>query len=195
MSLVDISALFNGEMDEHRDVAHATQIALQKPFEQWVHAIHRCFTSGGKLIFFGNGGSAADCQHLATEFTVRFKKNRPALPALALTTDTSALTAIGNDFSFEDIFARQIEALGKPHDYIIAISTSGRSPNILKALKTAKSMGIETSALTGHQGGDIVGLADLTLIVPSTTTSRIQEMHITLGQMLVGAIESIMGYD
>lgn len=148
---------------------------------------------GNKLMFFGNGGSAADAQHLATELTVRYKTNRPATAAIALTTDTSALTAIGNDFGFDELFSRQIEALGKPGDVAIGITTSGKSPNILKGLSQAKRMGIVAAAFGGKGGGNLQGLATPLLIVPSTTTARIQEMHIMLGQMLCGAIEIELG--
>ncbi len=144
-------------------------------------------------MFFGNGGSASDAQHLATELTVRYKGNRRALAAIALTTDTSALTAIGNDFGFDELFSRQIEALGKPGDVAIAITTSGKSPNILKALTQARQMGLVAAALGGKGGGGLNGLADPLLVVPSDTTARIQEMHIMLGQMLCGAIEFELG--
>jgi D-sedoheptulose 7-phosphate isomerase len=144
-------------------------------------------------MFFGNGGSAADAQHLATELTVRYKSDRAAIAAIALTTDSSALTAAGNDLGFERVFARQIEALGKPGDVAIAISTSGKSANIIAALKQARTMRIVTAAFGGKGGGDMTGLADHLLIVPSDTTARIQEMHIVLGQMLCGAIETELG--
>ena len=142
-----------------------------------------------KVFVFGNGGSASDAQHLATDLTVRYTKIRPAIAAMALTTDTSALTAIGNDFGFKYLFSRQIEALGRPGDLAIGISTSGKSPNVLQALKTAKSLEIKTVALSGCDGGQLHGLADPLLIVPSMTVARIQEMHILLGQMLCGALE------
>ena len=125
--------------------------------------------------------------------TVRYKTNRAALAALALTTDTSALTAIGNDFGFEDLFSRQLEALGKPGDVAIGITTSGKSPNIVKALKQARQMGVIAAAFGGKGGGDLLGIADPYLVVPSDTTARIQEMHIMLGQMLCGAIEIELG--
>jgi D-sedoheptulose 7-phosphate isomerase len=144
-------------------------------------------------LFFGNGGSAADAQHLATEFAVRYVKSRKPIAALALTTDTSSLTAIGNDYGFEDLFARQIEALGKKGDVAFGISTSGKSPNILKALKTAKAQGLVTIGLTGESGGDMGPLCDVLVKIPSKTTARIQEMHITLGQMLCGALEKKLG--
>lgn len=190
---MDLERFFNAEFAEHASVAEATARAVRKPFDALLARCIASLRAGGKLFFFGNGGSAADAQHLATELTVRYKTNRKAIAAIALTTDTSALTAIGNDFGFDDLFARQLEALGKPGDVAIAISTSGKSPNIIKALRQAKSMGIVPAALGGKGGGDLVGLAEPLLIVPSNTTARIQEMHITLGQMLCGAIEIELG--
>jgi D-sedoheptulose 7-phosphate isomerase len=174
-------------------VAQATRKALADGFAAMLNAWTACIRGGGKIVFFGNGGSAADAQHLATELTVRFIKDRPAIAALALTTDTSALTAIGNDLGFDLIFARQIEALGKPGDVAVAISTSGRSPNIIEGLKTARALGLLATALGGKGGGDMVGLADPLLVVPSDTTARIQEMHIAIGQMLCGALERELG--
>ena len=148
---------------------------------------------GGKILFFGNGGSAADCQHLATELTVRYKADRAPIAAIALTTDTSALTAGANDMGFDQVFARQICALGRPGDVAIGISTSGESANVIEALKTAREMGLVAAGLGGKGGGRMVGLADPLLIVPSDVTARIQEMHITLGQMLCGALEVDLG--
>jgi D-sedoheptulose 7-phosphate isomerase len=144
-------------------------------------------------MFFGNGGSAADAQHIATELTIRYKHDRVAIAAIALTTDTSALTAAGNDLGFEQIFARQIEALGKPGDVAIAISTSGKSRNVIAALEQARSMRLITAAFGGKDGGDMIPLIDHLLVVPSATTARIQEMHILLGQMLCGALEIELG--
>ena len=144
-------------------------------------------------MFFGNGGSAADAQHLAAELTIRYKKNRPAIAALALTTDTSALTAAGNDLGFEMVFARQLEALGRPGDVAIAISTSGKSANVIAGLRQARAMGLVTVAFGGKGGGDMAGLADHLLAVPSAVTARVQEMHITLGQMLCAALEIELG--
>lgn len=184
---------FASEFDEHAQVLRATRAALEPQFLKLLAECVRVLNAGGKLLFFGNGGSASDAQHLATELTVRYKGNRRALAALALTTDTSALTAIGNDFGFDDLFSRQIEALGKPGDVAIAITTSGKSPNILKALTQARQMGLVAAALSGKGGGGLHGLADPLLVVPSDTTARIQEMHIMLGQMLCGAIEFELG--
>jgi D-sedoheptulose 7-phosphate isomerase len=190
---MDLAAFFRAEFAEHLDVARKTESALSSAFAGLVGACVASLRAGGKLMFFGNGGSAADAQHLATELTVRYKADRAAIAALALTTDTSALTAAGNDIGFERVFARQIEALGKPGDVAIAISTSGKSPNILAALKQAKGMGLVTAALGGKGGGAMAGLADHLLVVPSDTVARIQEMHIALGQMLCGAIEIELG--
>lgn len=184
---------FTAELDEHIELAHTVQDQLFEPFSRTLAAWAGAIRGGHKLLFFGNGGSASDAQHLATELTVRFKRNRSAIAALALTTDTSALTAIGNDLGFDELFARQIEALGKPGDVAIAISTSGRSPNVIEALKRARDMGVTATALGGRDGGDMVGLAEPLIIVPSDTTARIQEMHIMLGQMLCGALEIELG--
>lgn len=190
---MDLTAFWNAEFAEHHEVARRTEAALGAAFTKLLGACVTSVRNGGKLMLFGNGGSAADSQHLATELTIRYKRDRAAIAAIALTTDTSALTAGGNDLGFDQIFARQIEALGRPGDVALAISTSGKSPNILAALKRAKAMGIVTAALSGKGGGDLAGLADHLLVVPSDTTARIQEMHITLGQMLCGALEIELG--
>ena len=190
---MDLKAFFQAEFAEHHDVARRTEAALQSAFAGLVGACVKSIRGGGKLMFFGNGGSAGDAQHLATELTVRYKADRAAIAAIALTTDTSTLTAAGNDLGFDRVFARQIEALGKPGDVTVAISTSGKSPNILAALRQAKAMQLVTAAFGGRGGGDMAGLADHLLVVPSDTVSRIQEMHIALGQMLCGALEIELG--
>jgi D-sedoheptulose 7-phosphate isomerase len=190
---LDLGEFFDSELNEHAAVAAATKAALRQPFARLVEVCARSLRAGGKLMFFGNGGSAADAQHLATEFVVRYRKNRAPIAALALTTDTSALTAIGNDLGFEELFARQIAALGRKGDVAIGISTSGTSPNILKGLEQARAMGLVAAALGGRGGGKMKALADPLLIVPSETTARIQEMHIMLGQMLCGALERELG--
>lgn len=189
----DTDAFYESEFIEHRAVAEATHRALKKEFAKLLAQAIATIRNGGKIMLFGNGGSASDAQHLATELTVRYVKNRPALAALALTTDTSALTAIPNDIGFQRLFSRQIEALGKQGDLAIGITTSGMSPNVLEAFKVAKKIGIATACLTGKGGGKARDMADICLIVPSATTARIQEMHITLGQMLCGGIEQAMG--
>jgi len=191
---MDLAALFKSEFAEHADVARRTEADLSGKFANLAAACTKSIRAGGKLLFFGNGGSAADAQHLATELTVRYKADRAAIAAIALTTDGSALTAAGNDLGFDRIFARQIEALGRPGDVAIAISTSGKSPNVIAALKQARAMGLVTAAFGGKGGGDLVGLADHLLVVPSTTTARIQEMHITIGQILCAALEVELGH-
>jgi len=190
---MDLAAFFKSEFAEHQDVARQSEAALSVAFAGLVDACVKSLRGGGKLMFFGNGGSAADAQHLATELTIRYKVDRAAIAAIALTTDTSTLTAAANDLGFERVFARQIEALGRPGDVAIAISTSGKSPNVTAALRQAKTMKLITAALGGKSGGDLKGLADHLLVVPSNTTARIQEMHILLGQMLCGALEIELG--
>ena len=183
---------FDTEFAEHLAVAEATK-QLREPFVGIVGACVAAIKAGHKIFFFGNGGSAADAQHLATELTIRYKKDRAPIAAIALTTDSSAVTAAGNDMGFENIFARQLDALGKRGDIAIGITTSGRSPNVIKAFETARARGLVTVAFTGGTGGNILALSDHSLLVPSTVTARIQEMHITLGQMLCGALEIELG--
>jgi D-sedoheptulose 7-phosphate isomerase len=154
-----------------------------------IKLISQAFEAGNKLFFFGNGGSAADAQHLAAEFVNRYIMDRPPLPAVALTTDTSILTSISNDFAFNEIFAKQLRALGKEGDVAIGISTSGNSSNVLKAFEVAKEMGIKTVALTGNDGGALAKMADFSLIVSSTSTPRIQETHILIGHILCEMVE------
>ena len=173
-------------------------IAASQPLQETlIRVASQCVSSlkgGKKLIFMGNGGSAADSQHLAGEMVSRFAFDRPGLPAIAITTDTSILTAIGNDYGFEQLFSRQIEALGKPGDVLFGISTSGKSPNILSALRKAKSMGIVTIGMTGNQKASIVEIVDECIEIPSAMTPRIQEGHILCGHILCGLIEeSIFG--
>ncbi|WP_343628272.1 D-sedoheptulose 7-phosphate isomerase [Roseateles sp.] len=145
-----------------------------------------------KLMLMGNGGSAADCQHLAAEFTGRFKLERRPLAALALTTDTSALTCIGNDYGFEQVFARQVVGLGVPGDCVVGISTSGHSPNVLRALEQAKRLGMSTVGLSGRDGGAMRALCDLCLVVPHTDTARIQEAHIFIGHTWCAMVEQAL---
>ncbi len=189
----DVREFYESEFAEHDAVFHATMEAVREPFEGLLAASVAAIREGNKIVFFGNGGSAADAQHLATELTVRYKQNRPAIAAIALTTDTSALTAIGNDLGFERLFARQIEALGRAGDVALAITTSGQSPNVVVALEEARERGLVPAAFAGKGGGKLHGLADPLLVVPSETTARIQEMHILLGQMLCAALEIELG--
>ena len=152
-------------------------------------AIRGAFAAGGKLLVFGNGGSAADAQHLATELVGRFMRERMALPAIALTTDTSILTAVANDYGFERVFVRQIEALGRPGDVAFGISTSGKSPSVLKALDAARARGLTTVALTGHDGGPIGAAAQIHINVPAASTPRVQEVHGTLIHAICELVE------
>ena len=190
---MDLKAFYQSEFAEHERVVTATLAACAAPFERLVAAAVAAIRSGGKLLFFGNGGSAGDAQHLATELAVRYVRDRDPIAAVALTTDSSALTAIGNDLGFDQLFARQLRALGRAGDLAIGISTSGKSRNVLLALEAARELGLVAAALSGNDGGKLVGLADPLLIVPSRTTARIQEMHILLGQMLCGALEQELG--
>ncbi len=186
---MDVGALFNSELEEHAAVLGATRDALAAPFARLCEAAQKAVSGGNKLMFFGNGGSAADAQHLATELVVRYKINRTPLAAIALTTDSSLLTAGANDFGYDTVFECQVRALGRPGDVAIGISTSGNSENVIRALTAAREIGVVPAALTGGDGGRLGGLADPLLIVPSSVTARIQEMHITLGHMLCDVVE------
>lgn len=150
-------------------------------------------TDGHKLMFCGNGGSASDSQHMAAEFTGRFVKDRRPLAALALTTDTSALTSIANDYSFDEVFSRQVVALGKPGDCLIAISTSGNSKNVIRAAQAARAADVRTIGFLGRDGGNLLSLCDVAIVVPSTTTARIQEAHNFIGHTLCGLVEQALG--
>ncbi len=147
---------------------------------------------GGKILLFGNGGSAADAQHLAAEFVNRFQIERPPLAALALTTDTSILTSIANDYDFLEVFAKQIKALGRPGDAALGLSTSGNSGNVVKALEAARQLGLATLALSGGDGGPVAAAADLAIVVPSRNTPRIQEVHITVGHVLCDLVDFLL---
>jgi D-sedoheptulose 7-phosphate isomerase len=152
-----------------------------------------CLKKNGKIIFFGNGGSASDSQHLAAELVGRFKKERMALPAISLTTNTSILTALANDYGYDIVFSRQIEALGSKNDLAVGISTSGKAKNVAMAIKQAKKMGLKTVAFTGGDGGELVKLADVALVVNSVVTARIQEAHITVGHIICELVEEALG--
>lgn len=184
-----MKALLNNIFDDHIRVTQLTNESLTEKIITVAEQIFESFEKGGKILLFGNGGSAGDAQHIAAEFTGRFVKERRGLPAIALTTDTSALTAIGNDYGFEEIFRRQIEALAKPGDILLGISTSGNSPNVLKALEYGKTMGCKTFAMSGRNGGKMNDICDINLIVPSEITARIQEMHILIGHMICEIVD------
>ncbi len=153
-------------------------------------AMQACIKNGGKILLMGNGGSAADSQHIAAEIVGRFKKERKGMPAIALTTDTSILTSVGNDYGYDYIFARQIEALCRPEDLVIGFTTSGNSANVVNAMQAAKEIGAVTVGLTGGTGGKLTAISDFNLIMPSNVTARIQEAHIFVGHCLCEILES-----
>ena len=160
--------------------------------EKATHTVFESLKSGHKVLFFGNGGSAADSQHLAAELVGRYEKERRGLAAIALTTDTSILTALGNDYGYEKVFERQIEALGQKGDVAVGLSTSGCSKNIVAAIKKAKSLGLKTIGFLGRDGGDLKNLVDLAILVPSQKTSRIQESHILIGHILCERLDELL---
>lgn len=190
---MEFDAFFDREFDAHVATVAATRETARAPLRRLVEVCALSVRSGGKIVLFGNGGSAADAQHLATELSVRYAADRAPIAALALTTDSSALTAIGNDFGFASLFARQIEALCRPEDVCIAISTSGTSENVLAGLRCARALGCVAAGLGGRDGGRMAELADPLVIAPAQATARIQEMHIVLGHMLCAALESELG--
>ena len=184
----DFPSLFQTHLSEHQD-AIAKLSAMQDQIAPLADAWLTALKNGKKVIFFGNGGSAADAQHLAAELVVRYRVNRPALAGLALTTDTSILTAHSNDFGFETVFSRQIEALAQPGDVALGISTSGTSPNILAALKAANERGCVTIAFTGEKESECSKLAKLSFKAPSSITARVQECHLLIGHLLCDVVE------
>lgn len=187
--MIDNDRIIRETLDDHAATVARFQDACSGIIAEMAARTVACLRDGGKICFFGNGGSAADSQHFATEFTVRFTRNRRGLPSLALTTDTSALTACANDFGFEKVFARQIEALCRPGDIVVGISTSGTSKNVVRGLEFARGEGIGTFAFTGQNGGRCAELADLTLAVPSPVTARVQECHLIAGHLLCDLAE------
>lgn len=176
---------------------HAVVVERMKEVSESVQHAARILADtvlgGGKVMLCGNGGSAADSQHIAAEFVGRFIDDREPIAALALTTDSSALTCIGNDYSYDTIFSRQVLGLGRPGDCLVGISTSGNSRNVIRAVDAAKQIGIKTVGLLGRSGGEIANLCDVSIIIPSDSTARIQEMHILIGHTLVGIIENRIG--
>ena len=181
--------MIRDEIREHLEVVGALNDELLAHLEEAIERSVASLKKGGKLLFCGNGGSAADAQHLAAEFVVRFQKERAALAAIALTTDASALTAAGNDYAFEEVFSRQVEALGREGDILFAISTSGTSANVVRAAEVARGKGVEVVSITGAKESPLGKLADIKLRMPSTKTSRIQECYFLLGHILCGQIE------
>ncbi len=159
---------------------------------QVIQMVVEAFKRGNKVLLFGNGGSAADAQHIAAEFINRFLIERPPLPAIALTTDTSVLTSISNDYGYVDSFSKQLKALGREGDVAIGLSTSGTSANVIKAIKVAKEMGLKTVSLAGGDGGEVAKLSDVALVVDSPSTPRIQEVHITIGHVLCEMVDRML---
>lgn len=189
----DAELLLWQELGEHRSAFEATAQMLARPFMDTLQILEESLRRGGKLLLFGNGGSAAGAQHIAAELIIRYKSDRAAISAIALTTDSSALTACGNDLGFEALFERQIEGLGREGDAAIGISTSGNSPNVLRALARSRELGLRTIGLTGGTGGQMRGLCDVLIAVPSSVTARIQEMHIMIGHVLCKTMEQRLG--
>ena len=182
---------FQSILNRHRDAFDKTFTAAQIDLlTQIAREFNKCLKSGGKILFCGNGGSAADSQHIAAEFVGRFKINRRGLPAIALTTDTSIMTAVANDYDFDRIFSRQVEALGRAGDILIAISTSGSSPNVLAAVKQAREMGIRVIGFTGAKMGELSKISDLCFIAAHTETSHVQEMHMTALHAISEVVEN-----
>jgi len=178
------------ELEAHRAVVEETINQLQHFIYTAGVLVTEALQRGNKILLFGNGGSAADAQHIAAELTGRFKSERVPLPGIALTTDTSALTAIGNDYGFDQVFARQLAALAKEGDVAVGISTSGNSLNVLYALETAKELGCKAVGLSGKGGGKMNDICDLNIVVPSDDTARIQEMHILIGHILCQLVDN-----
>lgn len=182
---------FMNALQRHNDTFSQLP-ALQSDVETLADQIAETLTAGGKILFMGNGGSAADSQHLAAEFVIRYKAERRALPALALTVDTSILTAHSNDYSFDTVFTRQIEALCQPRDLVIGLSTSGNSKNVIHAMEAAQAIGATCWAWTGASGGKLKSIADNILCAPSDETARIQEVHIFIGHWLCEEMDRLM---
>ena len=184
--------MIDAQMRAHQDTIEACIDEIQNYVYTACIIVTDTLSSGNKVLLFGNGGSAADAQHIAAELTGRYKTERRGLPAIALTTDTSALTAIANDYGYERVFDRQVEALANKGDLLIGISTSGNSKNVINALKLGRELGCRTIGLTGVGGGNISQVADLNIIVPSDDTPRVQEMHIMIGHIICQAVDEVI---
>ena len=177
------------EFSEHLETAQATLEYIAEPLETTAKLCINSLQNGGKILIFGNGGSAADAQHIAAELVGRYKVERKGLPAIALTTDTSALTSIGNDYGYDRVFDRQVEALANKDDVVIGISTGGSSRNVINGLQTAKELGCKLIGFSGRDGGEMNDLCDINLVVPAEDTPRIQEMHIVIGHTICHLID------
>jgi D-sedoheptulose 7-phosphate isomerase len=189
----DALSLLHAELKEHRETLEAATQVFGPPFLKTLAIMSDGLQKGGKLMFFGNGGSAADAQHIAAELIVRYKTDRASIAAMSLTTDTSIVTACANDLGFEALFERQIAGLGRKNDVAIGISTSGKSVNVLRGLRQAKNLGLGTIALTGSGGEELSRTCDAAIVVPSAITARIQEMHILIGHVWCKALERGLG--
>ena len=190
---ITIKDLIKDRLEEHGKTINMIYSVLGDKIERAIIMITDTIKSGGKIILFGNGGSASDAQHIAGELVVGFKNHhRKAISAIALTTNTAVITAISNDYSYEDIFSRQLEALGSRNDLVIALSTSGKSRNVLRGLSEAKKMSIRTIALTGESGGQLMTACDLVLNIPSKDTARIQEAYLLIGHIICEAVELLV---
>ena len=184
-----MQSIIKQELNEHLTTLDATMKSIGSALEVAANICIDSLKQGGKILIFGNGGSAADAQHIAAELVGRYKLERKGLSAIALSTDTSSLTAIANDYGYEHVFDRQIEALANPEDVAIGISTSGNSSNVINALQSAKNIGCKSIGLSGKSGGDMNKLCDVNLIIPAKDTARIQEMHILVGHIICHLIE------
>ena len=184
-----IKNMIISELQAHKTTIEKTIEVMVPQIEEASRSVIETLKNGNKILLCGNGGSAADAQHIAAELTGRYKSERRGLPAIALTTDTSALTAIANDYGYNRIFNRQVEALGREGDLFIGISTSGNSANVISAFTSAKDLGCKTIGLSGRDGGAMNDACDINLVVPSDDTPRIQEMHITIGHILCAAVD------
>ena len=184
--------MIDAAVDSHVNLVRAAVSQYADQIVELAERLMEVFDAGGKLVLFGNGGSAADAQHIASEFVGRLRGERKALPALALTNDTSVITSLGNDYGFEGVFVRQVVALVSPGDAVIAISTSGRSRNVIEAVRAARKKGAFVIALTGGDGGQLAPEADVALIAPGTDTQRVQEAHILLGHLICEIIDTTM---
>ena len=177
---------------DHSAVTARAALELPPVLERTVAAVHECQRAGGKILACGNGGSAADAQHLAAELVGRFREERQALPAIALTADTALLTALGNDYGYERVFARQVEALARRGDLLLAFSTSGNSPNVVQAAQTARRLGCTVVGFTGARGGELAGHVDILLKAPSVTVARIQEIHTLCIHVLCEELDALI---
>ena len=184
-----MQSIIKQELNEHLTTLDATMKSIGSSLEVAANICIDSLKQGGKILIFGNGGSAADAQHIAAELVGRYKLERKGLSAIALSTDTSSLTAIANDYGYEHVFDRQIEALANPEDVAIGISTSGNSSNVINALQLAKNIGCKSIGLSGKSGGDMNKLCDVNLVIPANDTARIQEMHILVGHIICHLIE------